>query len=163
MNLVRAGVEPAVRKVNMPRRRLVFVVAAMVASALVASPQSVSASPGVPSAPKAVKALPGNHSARVSWLPPFSNGGHKVTGYRVIAYHDDVALAVNVFNSTATAQTMLGLKNGESYSFTVGAENSTGWSRSSSRRSPPAARSPPTSSSVPTAPMAPRSSSRRTP
>src|SRR5450432_1437818 len=106
-----------------------LVVVALAAAALVASAGVVWASPGVPSAPKAVKSLPGNHSARVNWQPPFSNGGHKVTAYRVIAYHDDVALAVNVFHSTATGQTMVGLKNGEAYTFTVGAKNSTGWSR----------------------------------
>ena len=121
------------RTIKVPRRVTVFVVVALAAGAPVASARVASASPGVPSAPRAVKSLPGNHSARVTWSPPFSNGGHKVTQYRVIAYHDDVALAVNVFHSTATTQTMLGLKNGESYTFTVGAENSTGWSRYSAR------------------------------
>ena len=86
------------------------------------------AKPGVPSAPKAVKPAPGDARAKVTWAAPYSNGGHKVVWYKVTTWHGDVALAVNVFHSTATAQTIVGLKNGEAYSFTVAAKNTVGWS-----------------------------------
>ena len=128
------GGEPAVRKVKVPGVRALLVVA-VVLGALVASPDPGWAKPGVPSAPKSVKPLPGNGRAKVSWQPPYSNGGHKVTQYKVIAYHGDVALAVNVFHSTATSQFIVGLKNGQAYAFTVSAKNSVGWSAFSARSS----------------------------
>ena len=58
-----------------------------------------------------------------------------MTQYKVIAYHGDVALAVNVFHSTATSQFIVGLKNGQAYAFTVSAKNSVGWSAFSARSS----------------------------
>ena len=67
------------------------------------------------------------------WVAPFSNGGHKITAYEVLTYHNDVRLAINVFHSTKLSQKITGLKNGSSYTFTVGAKNSVGWSRFSAR------------------------------
>ena len=123
------GGESAVRKLRIP------VLAAAVLCALVATPQPGWATPGPPSAPKEVTLVAGNASVIVKWIPPFSNGGHKVTEYEVLTYHNDVRLAINEFHSTKLSQKITGLKNGLSYTFTVGARNSTGWSRLSARSS----------------------------
>lgn len=108
-------------------------VAAAVLCALVATPQAGWAVPGAPSAPKSITLVPGNGRVTVTWVAPFSNGGHKIAAYEVFAYHNDVKLAINVFHSTKLSQPITGLKNGSSYTFTVGAKNSVGWSRSSAR------------------------------
>jgi large repetitive protein len=108
-------------------------VAAAVLCALVATPQPGWATPGPPSAPKSITLVSGNGRVTVKWVAPFSNGGHKVTSYEVLAYHEDVRLAINVFHSTKLSQPITGLKNGAAYTFTVGAKNSVGWSRLSAR------------------------------
>jgi chondroitin AC lyase len=124
-----AGGGSAVRKITIP------VLAAAVLCSLVVVPQPAWATPGPPSAPKEVTLVAGNASVTVKWLPPFSNGGHKVTEYEVLTYHNDVRLAINEFHSTKLAQKITGLRNGNAYTFTVGARNSTGWSRLSARSS----------------------------
>lgn len=117
----------AVRKVK------VSVVVAAVVCALAATAQAGWAIPGPPSAPKSVTLVPGNGRVTVRWIAPFSNGGHKIVAYEVFAYHDDVRLAINVFNSPKVTQQITGLKNGTIYTFTVGARNAVGWSRLSAR------------------------------
>jgi Fibronectin type III domain len=131
--------------------KLSFVVVALVASVIVASPPEAGwASPGAPSAPKSVRLVPGNARVNVTWTAPYSDGGHKVTAYKVTTYHDEVALAVNVFRSTKTTETIVGLTNGKAYTFTVAAKNSSGWSRFS-------ARSPSVKVGIPVAPAKPTS------
>ena len=127
---------------------MLVAVVCLAACALVAVPGPASATPGVPSAPKSVKPTPGNQSAKVTWAAPYSNGGHKVTAYEVIAYHKEFALAVNVFHSDRTTQIIVGLKQGEDYTFKVSAKNSVGWSQLS-------ARSPEVTVGVPVAPVKP--------
>jgi hypothetical protein len=129
MGRVCAGVSRHVGKVR------VSVVVAAVLCAVVATPQAGWATPGPPSAPKSVTLVAGNGRVAVTWVAPFSNGGHKVTAYEVLAYHNDVRLAINVFHSTKLSQQITGLKNGSGYTFTVGARNSVGWSRLSARSS----------------------------
>ncbi len=136
------------QNVGVPRLRAVVAAVVLAACALVAVPEPVSAVPGVPSAPKAVKAVPGNKSAVVTWQPPYSNGGHKVNAYQIIAYHKEVALAVNVFKSDRTTQIIVGLKQGKDYTFKVSAKNTVGWSQYS-------ARSASVKVGVPTAPAKP--------
>jgi len=111
----------------------VYVVAAAVLCALVATSPAGWAAPGPPSAPRSVTLVPGNGRVTVSWIAPFSNGGHPVTNYEVIAYHHDVRLAINVFHSNKLTEPITGLKNGSAYTFTVGARNAAGWSRLSAR------------------------------
>lgn len=125
----------AVRKIGQPRLSALAAVVCLAAVALVAVPDASWATPGVASAPKSVKPVPGNQSAKVTWQAPYSNGGHKVTTYEVIAYHKEFALAVNVFHSTRTTQIIVGLKQGEDYTFKVAAKNSVGWSQLSARSS----------------------------
>ena len=115
------------------RKLGVGVVVAAALCSLLATPQAGWATPGVPSAPKSLTLEAGNASAVVHWVAPFSNGGHKITAYEVLTYHNDVRLAINVFHSTKLSQKITGLKNGSSYTFTVGAKNSVGWSRFSAR------------------------------
>jgi Fibronectin type III domain len=128
--------------------RVLVAVVCVAACSVVAIPDAGWATPGVPSAPKAVKPVPGNQSALVTWAAPYSNGGHKVTAYQVIAYHKEFALAVNVFHSTRTTQIIVGLKQGDEYTFKVAAKNSVGWSQLS-------ARSPAIEVGVPVAPAKP--------
>jgi hypothetical protein len=114
--------------------KLSFVAAALVASVVVGlPPQAGWAAPGVPSAPKSVKLVPGDARVTVSWTAPYSDGGHKITAYKITTFHDEVALAVNMFRSTKTSELIVGLKNGLAYTFTVAAKNSAGWSRFSAR------------------------------
>ena len=132
----------------MPRLRAVVVAVSVLACALVAVPAPAGAVPGVPSAPKAVKGVPGYKSAVVTWQPPYSNGGHKVNAYQIIAYQKDVPLAVNVFKSDRTTQVIVGLSQGKDYTFKVAAKNNVGWSQFS-------ARSPAVKVGVPVAPVKP--------
>ncbi len=94
-----------------PRVKFGFVVVAVVC-ALVGPCPSGWAAPGPPSAPRSVTPVPGNAAATVSWVAPFSDGGHAVTEYEVLTYHHDVRLAINVFRSSQLTQRIEGLKNG---------------------------------------------------
>ena len=107
--------------------------AVIVGACALGLPIAAWATPGPPSAPRSVVLTPGNGRVTVHWVAPFSNGGHKVTQYEVLTYHNDVRLAINVFHSTKLTQQISGLKNGNTYTFTVGARNSVGWSRLSLR------------------------------
>jgi hypothetical protein len=121
------GGEAAVRTVK------VSAMVAMALCALAAAPQASWAAPGPPSAPRTVTLVPGNGRVTVRWVAPFSNGGHKVVAYEVFVYQHDVRLAINLFHSAKLSEQITGLKNGNAYTFTVGARNSVGWSRLSAR------------------------------
>ena len=91
-------------------------------------PQSVASGAvtvGAPVAPTGVTAVPGNGSAVVSWTAP-ANNGSAITGYVVTPYMGSVAQPAQTFNSTATTQTVTGLTNGTTYTFTVAAKNANG-------------------------------------
>jgi hypothetical protein len=127
------GGESPVRNASM---RHTFKVIGLVfaACALVASfPEAGWATSAIPTAPRSVRMTPGNTTVTVRWHPPADTGGRPVTAYEVIPYLNNLALGINVFNSTKTSQVIYGLKNGHSYTFKVAAKNSVGWSRLSAR------------------------------
>ena len=87
-----------------------------------------------PSAPATPTATYYDHAATVSFLAP-ANGGSAITGYTVTAA--DVTTPTNggqtcAATNPATACTVSGLTNGDSYTFTVTATNAVGTSAASS-------------------------------
>lgn len=83
----------------------------------------------VPGAPTSTTATPGDASATVTWIPPVYQGGSAITGYKVTAAD---ATQSNRGGQTCTWTTgplscvVSGLTNGDSYTFTVTASNSSG-------------------------------------
>jgi len=98
-------------------------------------------SPTAPSAPTGVTAVPGDGQAVVSWLAP-NNGGSPIISYTVTPYVAGLAQTPDTFVSLATSQTVSGLTNGTTYTFTVLATNTVG----------PGAPSAPSSPVIPLAP-----------
>ena len=82
------------------------------------SPQAPS-----PRTPSSVSASPGNADASVGWTAPTDDGGSPITGYTITPYAAGVAQPSTSFASTATTETVSGLTNGTSYTFTVAAVN----------------------------------------
>jgi hypothetical protein len=122
-----------VRDVRKRHTVKVVAVALTVGALLVAAPQAGWATSTIPTAPRSVRMTPGNTTVTVRWHPPVDSGGRPITAYEVIPYLNNLALGINVFNSTKTSQVIYGLKNGRSYTFKVAAKNSVGWSRLSAR------------------------------
>jgi len=83
----------------------------------------------VPSAPRAVKAVPGNASVAVSWSAPSSNGGSAIIRYTVTASPGGKICTSN----GATSCRVLRLTNGRAYTFTVRAANTAGQGLTSAR------------------------------
>jgi alpha-tubulin suppressor-like RCC1 family protein len=80
----------------------------------------------VPDAPTIGTAVAGNAEVTLSWTAPGFDGGSAITGYTVTPYIAAVAQTPQTFNSTLTTQTVTGLTNGVTYTFTVAAINSVG-------------------------------------
>jgi hypothetical protein len=119
--LVDAG-ERAVRRILTS-----IVVVGCAASGFVAlSAASAPATVSKPKAPSGVRGQSGDGSVLVSWVKP-SNGGAAIDSYEVITYLHEQPRPINVFHSTKTAQTIVGLSNGKTYTFKVAAHNSVGW------------------------------------
>jgi titin len=72
-----------------------------------------------------VAASPGNAEATVSWTAPLANGS-SITGYVVTPYIAGVAQSPQTFNTTATTDTLSGLSNGTTYTFTIAGVNAIG-------------------------------------
>ena len=85
-------------------------------------------SPSVPQAPTIGTATAGAESATVTFTPPTSNGGSAITSYIVTSSGGQKASGL----ATATSITVKGLTNGDSYTFTVAAENAIGTGPASS-------------------------------
>jgi hypothetical protein len=111
------------------------VVAVLALCGLVAAPAPAGAD-GVSIPPRSVRVAPGNARATIRWHKPASNGGHPITAYEIEVYHDQVSLGIYQFQSSATTQTIVGLKNGQTLTFKVAAKNSAGWSKFSARSAP---------------------------
>jgi hypothetical protein len=81
----------------------------------------------VPSAPRPVTAVPyGPATAKVIWSPPETDGGSKVTAFKITPYLGSTAQNVRTYNSPATTQLVNGLITGRSYTFTIAAVNGAG-------------------------------------
>ncbi len=92
--------------------------------------------PTVPPAPTITNATAGHQSATVSWTAPMNDGGSAIIGYVVTPYIGGVAQPPVTFNSTATTQTITGLTNGVTYTFTVAATNAVGTGPESAHSNP---------------------------
>jgi beta-glucanase (GH16 family) len=98
-----------------------------------ASGSSTPTSPStVPGAPTAAAATAITSGAMVWWAAP-NPVASPVTGYIVTPYLGPVALAGITFPSTATAEAVTGLVEGQSYTFTVAAINAIGAGQASGR------------------------------
>jgi hypothetical protein len=101
------------------------------------SPPSNAATPRtVPGAPYAIGTTAGDGKITVSWSAPSIDGGSPITGYRVTPYISGAVQTPLTFTSATTAQTITGLKNATTYTFTVAAINAAGASAPSSQSSP---------------------------
>jgi subtilisin family serine protease len=87
-----------------------------------------------PSAPRWVSAAPANHSVRLTWPLPSSNGGAAITDYAVQRSADGGRTWRTVADGVSSARRAVvdGLTNGRRYHFRVAAKNRAGlgrWSR----------------------------------
>jgi hypothetical protein len=76
---------------------------------------AASSSTVCPGQPTGVSAVQGNGQAKVSWTA----GPGPVTGYAVVPYIGSTPQTPQAFSSTATTETVTGLSNKTSYTFTV--------------------------------------------
>jgi phospholipase C len=82
--------------------------------------------PTVPFSPFTPTATPGSGQATLTWQAPTSDGGAHIRAYVVTPYLDGLPLATQTFSSRSTTATVVGLVNGDTYTFTVEARNSVG-------------------------------------
>jgi hypothetical protein len=80
----------------------------------------------VPAAPTNVSATAGNASVTLTWTAPSDNGGSAITGYVITPLSGSAVSVGNV-----TSDTVSGLTNGTTYTFTVAAINTVGTGPSS--------------------------------
>ena len=82
----------------------------------------------VPGPPTGAHAKGGPESAVVSWTAPGFDGGTAITGYRITPYIGGVAQPASavIYNNPGTTETIGGLIDGSSYTFSVAAINIVG-------------------------------------
>jgi hypothetical protein len=80
----------------------------------------------VPGNPTGLSVSGGDSQVILGWSAPTSDGGSAITGYVVTPFIGGVAHPAIAFASTATFQTLTGLTNGDTYTFTVQAINGVG-------------------------------------
>ncbi len=81
---------------------------------------------GLPTAPSAVIATPGNAAATVTWTVPTSDNGSPITGYVVTPFIGFNAQLPVTFNTPATTEIVSSLTNATKYAFKVAAINASG-------------------------------------
>ena len=86
------------------------------------SPQIVIGRPGKAAS---VTAIPGNGRATVKWKAPSLTYGLKIVSYEVGIFVNSAIVSSQTFKSSATTETLTGLKNGHTYTFEVFASNGT--------------------------------------
>ena len=79
-----------------------------------------------PGIPTGLSVAGGNGQVSLGWNAPANNGGSSVTGYVVTPFIAGVAQPAIAYGSTGTVQTIGGLVNGTTYTFTVAATNGVG-------------------------------------
>ncbi|HEY0951220.1 fibronectin type III domain-containing protein [Nocardioides sp.] len=77
----------------------------------------------VPDAPMMLKAVPGNHAATVSWVPPTEDGGAPIGGYTITVRPGGRTIRIG---TESTSWSVFGLDNGAAYTLTVTATNAAG-------------------------------------
>jgi hypothetical protein len=83
--------------------------------------------PTAPGAPTNVTAIPGDSQASVSWTAPAIDGGSPITSYTVTAFTGGAPAGITASTgSGTTGAVVLGLTNGQSYTFSVHATNAIG-------------------------------------
>jgi len=80
---------------------------------------------GPPGAPTSVAATAGDSSAGLTWDAPTSDGGSSITGYVITPYIGTTA-QTPIDVGDVTSDTVTGLTNGTTYTFTVAATNGSG-------------------------------------
>jgi streptogramin lyase len=81
---------------------------------------------GSPTSPTAVSVSPGDARVVLRWTTPGSNNGSSINGYVITPYIGTAKQTSMSFNSTATTETVTGLTNATTYTFTVAAKNARG-------------------------------------
>ena len=79
-----------------------------------------------PGIPTGLSVAGGNGQVSLGWNAPANNGGWSVTGYVVTPFVAGVAQPAIAYGPTGTVQTIGGLVNGTTYTFTVAATNGVG-------------------------------------
>ena len=80
----------------------------------------------LPGIPTGLSVAGGTSQVTFGWSAPASNGGSAITGYVVTPFIGGVAQSSIAYASAATVQTVVGLSNGTTYTFTVLATNGVG-------------------------------------